>query len=117
MTLKSLIPMQPVKHLPASIAFYEKLGFNVEDRNDTWGWAMLRCGRCRLMLDQSINQPADAARTPVLYLYPDDLLAFHANARRSGLDVPALETTFYGMIEFRLQDPDGNRLWIGQAEE
>jgi hypothetical protein len=23
--------------------------------------------------------------------------------------------TFYGMTEFRIDDPDGNRLWIGQS--
>jgi hypothetical protein len=25
-----------------------------------------------------------------------------------------MEVTFYGMTEFRIDDPDGNRLWIGQ---
>jgi hypothetical protein len=30
------------------------------------------------------------------------------------LDIPDLETTFYGMTELRIDDPDGNRLWIGQ---
>lgn len=114
MPLKQLIPMQPVTHLPASIAFYRKLGFEVEDHNDAWGWAMLRCGPCQVMLDQSINPPPGSARSAVLYLYPDDLRAYHAQARQNGLEVPPLETTFYGMTEFRLQDPDGNRLWIGQ---
>jgi hypothetical protein len=31
------------------------------------------------------------------------------------VDVPELGVTFYGMTEFRLDDPDGNRLWIGQS--
>ncbi len=26
----------------------------------------------------------------------------------------SLDVTFYGMTEFRMEDPDGNRLWIGQ---
>jgi hypothetical protein len=29
--------------------------------------------------------------------------------------VPELDVTFYGLTEFRITDPDGNRLWIGQA--
>jgi hypothetical protein len=29
--------------------------------------------------------------------------------------VPDLEVTFYGMTEFRIEDPDGNQLWIGQT--
>lgn len=115
MNLSRLVPMQPVKHLPASVAFYEKLGFVVEHREDRWGWAMLRCGPCQLMLDQSINPPPGVLRASVLYLYPEDLVDFHRRARENGLSVPELETTFYGMTEFRLADPDGNRLWIGQG--
>jgi predicted lactoylglutathione lyase len=37
--------MLPVKSMPASVEFYRKLGFSVEQRNDDWGWAMLT-GRC-----------------------------------------------------------------------
>jgi catechol 2,3-dioxygenase-like lactoylglutathione lyase family enzyme len=116
MRLDQIIPMLPVKHLPASIEFYEGLGFNVENRNDAWGWAMLRCGECRLMIDQSINTHPEAPRQSVLYLYPDDIVQYHENVRANGIDVPDLEVTFYGITEFRLEDPDGNRLWIGQRE-
>jgi catechol 2,3-dioxygenase-like lactoylglutathione lyase family enzyme len=110
-----LIPMLPVRSLAASVAFYEALGFEVEQRRDDWGWAMLRLDDCRLMLDRSINVHPDAPRTSVLYLYPDDIAAYHARVRERGLEVPDLDRTFYGMTEFRLDDPDGNRLWIGQA--
>jgi catechol 2,3-dioxygenase-like lactoylglutathione lyase family enzyme len=115
MKLDSLIPMLPVANLAASIAFYEKLGFTVEDRNDGWRWAMLANGGCRLMLDQSINADPAAPRNGVLYLYPDDIDEFHRQARANGLALPDLAQTFYGMTEFRLDDPDGNRLWIGQT--
>ena len=75
---------------------------------------MLALGDCRLMLDQSINTGPDAPRKAVLYLYAADIQAFHANARAKGLAVPDLEKTFYDMLEFRIDDPDGNRLWIGE---
>lgn len=114
MKLTRLIPMLPVRSMPASVEFYRKLGFEVDQRNDAWRWAMLSFGDCRLMLDESINVPPDAPRTCVLYLYPDDIHAFHAQLRRNGLAVPDLDVTFYGMTEFRFDDPDGNRLWIGQ---
>jgi len=42
---------------------------------------------------------------------------FHRHARENGLSVPELDVTFYGMTEFRIEDPDGNRLWIGQGED
>ena len=115
MSLSRIVPMQPVRDIATSIGFYAKLGFTVEQRNDEWGWAMLRCGACELMLDQSIAPHADFPRAAVLYLYPEDLVAFHRRARENGLAVPVLEATFYDMTEFRIEDPDGNRLWIGTA--
>jgi len=114
MQMTRLIPMLPARSIAASIAFYEKLGFTVEQRNDGWGWAMLRFDECRLMIDQSINVHPGIPRASVLYLYPDDIAGYHAQVRRNGLTIPDLEQSFYGMTEFRIDDPDGNRLWIGQ---
>lgn len=116
MKLNRIIPMLPVSNMPASVEFYRKLGFSVEQRNDHWRWAMLCFGDCRLMVDESINVHPGIPRTSVLYLYPEGIHEFHEQVRRNGLDVPGLETTFYGMTEFRIDDPDGNRLWIGQQE-
>lgn len=116
MKMSRLIPMLPVKSMPASVEFYQKLGFSVERRNDDWGWAMLRFDECRLMVDQSINHPQDAPRQSVLYLYPEDIVEYHRQVRGNGLDIPDLDVTFYGLTEFRLDDPDGNRLWIGQEK-
>jgi catechol 2,3-dioxygenase-like lactoylglutathione lyase family enzyme len=115
MKMTRLIPMLPVRSMPASVEFYQKLGFSAEQRNDDWRWAMLRFDECRLMVDQSINVHPEAPRTPVLYLYPDDIDQYHRQLRESGLDIPDLEVSFYGMKEFRFDDPDGNRLWIGQS--
>lgn len=111
-----LIPMLPVRSMPASVEFYRKLGFVEENRNDSWRWAMLRFDECRLMVDESINRTPAAPRTGVLYLYPDDIVGYHRSLRDHGLEVPDLESSFYGMTEFRMEDPDGNRLWIGQPE-
>lgn len=114
MRMTRLIPMLPVRSMPASVEFYQKLGFSVEKRNDDWRWAMLCFGECRLMVDESINVHPQSPRTSVLYLYPDDIRQYHQQIRDNGLAVPDLETSFYDMTEFRFDDPDGNRLWIGQ---
>jgi len=114
MRMNRLIPMLPVKSMAASLAFYQKLGFSIERRNDEWGWAMLCFDECRLMVDQSINRDRDAPRQSVLYLYPENIVEYHQQIRKQGLAIPDLDATFYGMTEFRLDDPDGNRLWIGQ---
>lgn len=114
MKMNRLIPMLPVRSMPASIEFYQKLGFSVERKDDHWGWAMLHFDECRLMVDQSINQHRDAPRQSVVYLYPENIEEYHQQVRSNGLDIPDLDVTFYGLTEFRLDDPDGNRLWIGQ---
>lgn len=114
MTMNRLIPMLPVKSMPASVEFYQKLGFRVEQRKDDWGWAMLCFDECRLMVDQSIHLHRGVPRESVLYLYPANIVEYHQMVRRNGLTVPDLDVTFYGMTEFRLDDPDSNRLWIGQ---
>ena len=106
--------MLPVKSMPASVAYYQKLGFRVERRNDDWGWAVLYFDECRLMVDQSINPHGGAPRPSVLYLYPENVVEYHQQVRENGVAAPDLDVTFYGMHEFRLEDPDGNRLWIGQ---
>jgi catechol 2,3-dioxygenase-like lactoylglutathione lyase family enzyme len=117
MKINRLVPMLPVRSVVASVAFYEKLGFTVEQRNDAWGWARLACGDCRLMVDQSINLHSGVPRQGVLYLYPDDIAGYHRQVRANGVPVPDLDLTFYGMREFRIDDPDGNRLWIGQEAQ
>ena len=115
MKMTRLIPMLPVKHMPASVEFYRKLGFSVERQHDDWGWAMVRFDDCRLMLDQSINVDPKAFRQSVVYLYPENITEYHHQVRKNGLEIPDLDVTFYGMTEFRIDDPDGNRLWIGES--
>jgi uncharacterized glyoxalase superfamily protein PhnB len=115
MKMNRLIPMLPVKSMPASVEFYRKLGFQIERRSDEWGWAMLVLDECRLMVDQSIRQHSGTPSPSVLYLYPENVVEYHAQVRANGLAVPDLERTFYDMTEFRFDDPDGNRLWIGQS--
>jgi catechol 2,3-dioxygenase-like lactoylglutathione lyase family enzyme len=114
MKMDRLIPMLPVRNMAASIAFYEKLGFRTENRNDQWGWAMLCLGECRVMVDESINCHPESPRQSVLYLYPENVVEYHRQVRANGIAVPELDVTFYGLTEFRIEDPDGNRLWIGQ---
>jgi uncharacterized glyoxalase superfamily protein PhnB len=116
MKMMRVIPMLPVKSMPVSVEFYQKLGFSIEHRNDHWGWAMLRFDDCRLMVDQSINRQPHADRQGVLYLYPENVAEYHQVLRKKGLAIPDLEVTFYGMTEFRFDDPDGNRLWVGESK-
>ncbi len=114
--MNRVVPMLPVRSMPASVEFYQKLGFDVERRDDKWGWALLRADGCHLMLDQSINRHPETPRQTVVYFYPGDIATYHHQVRTAGLAAPEPKLTFYGMREFRLDDPDGNRLWFGQEQ-
>jgi len=46
--------------------------------------------------DQSINAHPGKFRDSILYLYPDDVVAYHQQVRQNGLVVPELDVTFYG---------------------
>ncbi len=87
MKMTRLIPMLPVRSMPASVEFYQKLGFEVERRNDGWRWAMLVFGECRLMVDESINLHPGAPRHGVLYLYPDDIVEGRVCSRQCCLQI------------------------------
>ena len=52
----------------------------------------------------------------MLYLYPENVAEYHQQLRKKDLAIPELDVTFYGMTEFRFDDPDGNRLWIGESK-
>jgi catechol 2,3-dioxygenase-like lactoylglutathione lyase family enzyme len=115
MKMTKIVPMLPVKSMPASVDFYTKmLGFKVIERNDNWRWASLGFDDCRLMIDESINTGSGRRRDAIFYLYPDNIVEYHATIRTNGLKIPDLNKTFYGLTEFRIEDPDGNLLWIGQ---
>ncbi|MEZ6197599.1 MAG: VOC family protein [Planctomycetota bacterium] len=114
MPITRLAPILPVRDMSAAVEFYEKLGFELVKRVDAWNWAMLARGEARIMVDQSTNPHPGTRRTGVIYLYASDLIAFHREATARGLELPEPEPTFYGMIEIRIEDPDGNRLWIGE---
>jgi catechol 2,3-dioxygenase-like lactoylglutathione lyase family enzyme len=120
-TYKALTPMLAVADLQRSIDFYTRaLGFTVKDTfGDPPLWCSLEAGAARLMLDQrdphQLTPAADPARSQyACYLYPDDVHAAHRRVTHAGFQAPSPSTTHYHMREFRMQDPDGHWLWIGQ---
>lgn len=114
MKLDKIVTMLPVADVGPSVEFYVNvLGFEVRREHAGWGWALLARDGCELMLDQSIKSAA-AKSGAVTYLYTDDVEEYWRQVRERGCAAEAPEMTFYGMKEFRLVDPDGNQVWIGQ---
>jgi uncharacterized glyoxalase superfamily protein PhnB len=118
--LEALVPMSPVEDVPRSIAFYEQLGFAVENTVEEPGgllqWAYLRAGGAHLMLSRTESPVPPGQQTMCIYLYADDVVAYHRELEEKGLDVGPLERRFYMESgEFELRDPDGYCLFVGHT--
>jgi catechol 2,3-dioxygenase-like lactoylglutathione lyase family enzyme len=110
--IRGLIPLLSVKSVPASIAFYQLLGFELanthtpEDDSEPV-WAYLKGDDCSLMVGEA-EQPAPTPGGLTIYMYVDDVVAKHAELSAAGVAVEAVEYPFWSKRgEFRLKDPDG----------
>lgn len=110
-TLVSLVPLVHVRSVPATIAFYERLGFAVFNSFTADGggepvWAELANGGARLMVSRSREEPG--RRDVLLYVYASDVDAFRSEALAKGVEAGAVEHPFWAPRgEFRIEDPDG----------
>lgn len=115
-TFRAVVAMARVTSVPASIAFYEKLGFEVGNTFTPSGasepaWASIGNGPSELMLSKA-SRPPDR-ETVVFYLYVDDVAAKHAELTAAGVACGEIRTEFYAPRgEFRVVDPDGYTLMI-----
>jgi catechol 2,3-dioxygenase-like lactoylglutathione lyase family enzyme len=119
--LTTLIPMLHVASVPRSIAFYERLGFDVlrdvtppGQADPSWAW--MQSGGASLMLVRA-SAPVDAEQQAVIFvLYSANVEAFHAALRAEGITVGEIEHAPEGPLgRFRVADPDGYALLIARA--
>jgi uncharacterized glyoxalase superfamily protein PhnB len=111
--------MAPVADVRRSIDYYEQLGFEVENTFEEDGeirWAYLRAANAHLMLNKAARPVPPEQQTMQIYLYADDVEAYHRALAEKGLDVGPLEKRFYMESgEFELRDPDGYCLLVGHT--
>ncbi|HUR80670.1 MAG TPA: VOC family protein [Thermoanaerobaculia bacterium] len=116
--IRSLVPFIHVRDVLASIAFYEKLGFKVDNTytppdEDTPVWAWLQINDAELMLGVAEEPVVPEQQAIFFYVYADDVSATHAELRAAGIEVGEITHAFYAPRgEFRVIDPDGYSLMI-----
>lgn len=122
MTIDALTAYVHVEDVQRSVEFYGLLGLEVESTHEVDGrlvWALVaRPGdraAARLMLARA-SGPIDAANQGVLfYCWAPDVRELHDRLASAGAEVGAVEPRFYMPAgEFRLVDPDGYVVLIGQ---
>ena len=107
--------MLPVKEIARAHDFYTKvLGFTkVFENGDPVGFMILKKDQAELHLTLQPNHSA----TPfnVAHMMVDDVDALHTICQRHGLRIiKSLQDKDYGLRAFVFEDPDGNRIDVGQ---
>ena len=117
--VRRLVPFAHVASVPASIAFYETLGFALQNSVAPEGtaepnWAWLEGAHGAALMLAKADEPVVAAQQAVLfYLYVDDVPAKHAELTAAGVAAGEIRYEFYAPRgEFRVADPDGYVLMI-----
>jgi catechol 2,3-dioxygenase-like lactoylglutathione lyase family enzyme len=111
----------PSKDLDATLAFYERLGFeNAGSAPSEWNYLIIRRGGVQLHFygDPDVDPLTTSSSC---YVFTEDADALHDvwNAigiptdRVTGSRLQAPVDTDYGMREFALIDPSGNLLRVG----
>jgi catechol 2,3-dioxygenase-like lactoylglutathione lyase family enzyme len=107
--------MLPVKNMNAAHIFYARvLGFRKTFENgDPAGFMILKRDDAELHL--TLQPDHKAVPFNVAHLLVEDVDALHRICRDHGLRiVKALEDKDYGLRAFVFEDPDGNRIDVGQ---
>jgi catechol 2,3-dioxygenase-like lactoylglutathione lyase family enzyme len=120
---ETAVPILPARDLGATLAFYERLGF--ESRGTPYDvYRYLIVGRGTIELHFWEKPDVDPLTTDFsCYLHVRDADALHAEwdaigvptDRATGSRLMAPETTDYGMREFALVDPNGNLIRVGSG--
>ncbi|MCX8572772.1 glyoxalase superfamily protein [Aminobacter sp. MET-1] len=108
--------MMPVKDMGKAHDFYTKvLGFTkIFENGSPVGFMILKRDQGELHL--TLQPGHKAAHFNVAHLMVDDVDALHAVCKEHGLRIiKGLQDKDYGLRAFVFEDPDGNRIDVGQA--
>jgi catechol 2,3-dioxygenase-like lactoylglutathione lyase family enzyme len=107
--------MLPVKDIERACEFYTKvLGFTkVFENGNPVGFMILKRDQAELHLTLQTNHKA--APFNVAHMMVHDVDALHAICQRHGLRIiKSIQNKDYGLRAFVFEDPDGNRIDVGQ---
>jgi hypothetical protein len=119
--LRGLVPMAHVESVERAIEFYSHLGFETRNTLRSDGqlvWAWVDNGKAHLMLARSARPMNPSTQDVLFYLYAPDVAAYRAELATRGINVgPLTYPAYMTEGEFRIDDPDGCCLLVGQSDE
>ncbi len=100
-----------VKDIHASLAFYQKLGFELYDDHRNENWAILKSGGTVIGLFQGMFEKN------LLTFVPEDVRAVQKRLKANGLALDAeADEAATGPAYLTLTDPDGNPIMFDQHD-
>jgi len=120
MNFEGLIPVLQCHKIDETLDFYQSaLRYIIIKKTVTdkgLQWAYLKSDNTFLMLQKDDR---DSTSTPssgniFLHYYTSDITAQHQFMTAKGIKVGQIQNTPYDMSEFFIQDPEGNKIAIGQ---
>jgi hypothetical protein len=112
--MMDVTPILPVLDMAVSVAFYEAAGFDVHvyrDDNEDGGYAFVHYEE-QSVFDLGLEPSTVGAGCFITVPRSDE---WHARFTQLGYDVTTLRDEPWGMREFALTDPSGNRLRFGHG--
>jgi catechol 2,3-dioxygenase-like lactoylglutathione lyase family enzyme len=111
--LLDVTPTLPVRVMPEAISFYESAGFEVEAYDS--GFAFVHYEGASVV-DLDLKATIDPANNGAgCFIITAEADGWHARLSAAGLPVTPIADMPWGMREFTLTDPSGNRLRIGRS--
>ena len=121
LTLRGLVPMAHVEDVARSIDFYHQLGFETRGalkHEEQLVWAWVDNWKAHLMLTRGGKPGRPDALGVLFYLYSSDVVAYRQALQARGIKVAEISYPVYMPEgEFRIDDPDGYCLLVGQSDE
>jgi catechol 2,3-dioxygenase-like lactoylglutathione lyase family enzyme len=118
--VSDLVPFAHVTDVDRSVAFYERLGFEMLHEATTDGrrmWAFLERGDARLMVAEADGAFDPDAQGIIFYVYTRDLDGLRARLVAGGVDAGEITTGGPGPDrQLEVADPDGYVLMLAEIE-
>jgi catechol 2,3-dioxygenase-like lactoylglutathione lyase family enzyme len=107
------IPIFPVRNLRQARAFWIRAGLDVQDYDE--GYAFVLANGEEMVHLAVVPSLDPETNFSACYVHVRDVQDWHDRLAAAGLPVTPVRDEPWGMTEFSVRDPDGNRVRIGRA--
>jgi len=119
MNFEGLIPVIQCACIEKTLEFYQQaLRYIVISKTESDSglqWAYIKSDNTYLMLQKNIDISSQTDFKPiVLHYFTSDVSAQHQFMTARGINVGQIEDTEYHVRQFFIEDPEGNKIAIGQ---